>query len=94
MSLTRIIGLVGTLIALHVVCRVMFRHTVVSRIGLATGYYALCCILCSGIVNGTENYAIKGFLYLLIVASGYALMHLYRYWLQKPLKHAVENIKS
>lgn len=94
MSLTRIIGLVGILIALHVICRVMFRHTVVSRIGLATGYYALLCILCSGIVNGTENYAIKGFLYLLIVAAGYALMLLYRYWLQKPLKHAVENIKE
>lgn len=91
---TRIFIIIGMLIALHLVCNGMFRRSVVARIGIATGYYTTIAIVLSTLFHATDIFALKVVIYPSIVAMGYVLLRLYRYWLQKPLMHAVGNIKE
>ena len=90
----RIFIIIGMLIALHLVCNGMFRRSVVARIGIATGYYSTICIVLSTLAHTTDIFALKVVIYPSVVAMGYVLLRLYRYWLQKPLMHAVGNIKE
>ena len=94
MSLLRAIGLVGVVIAVHLICGMVFRRSVVSRIGIGTGYFALLSIACSDIVNSTESVLVKFIFYAIPIAGGYALLRLYNFWLQKPLRHAVYHIRE